>query len=162
VKAKVSLTTNASPESVVKGKKITVKGTIRRDGKKFKAETRLEFAADDSDTFAKVRSVTSSKSGTLSTTLSASRSGTFRYAYSGNATTKAATSAGDHIVVTKPLPKPKAYKNCTELRKVYPHGVGKVGAHDKGGDVTDFTRDSKTYAKNTKSDRDKDGIACEA
>ena len=78
---------------------------------------------------------------------------------------KAGTSSGDHIVVKpkpKPKPKPKAYKNCTALRKVYPHGVGKSGAHDKGGDVTEFTRDSKTYAKNKKSDRDKDGIACES
>lgn len=58
-------------------------------------------------------------------------------------------------------PKPKEYKNCTELVKVYPHGVGKPGAHDKGGHVTGFTRDADTYAKNTKSDRDKDGIACE-
>ena len=64
-------------------------------------------------------------------------------------------------IVKKPLPKPKTYKNCTALHKVYAHGVGKKGAHDKGGDVDSFTRDDKTYAKNKKSDRDKDGIACE-
>ncbi|MCU1406059.1 MAG: hypothetical protein JWQ43_2362 [Glaciihabitans sp.] len=54
------------------------------------------------------------------------------------------------------------FKNCTELRKVYPHGVGKVGAKDnvKNG-VTTFTRDNALYAANIFSDRDKDGIACE-
>ena len=36
------------------------------------------------------------------------------------------------------------------------------GAKDKGGDVDTFTVDNDTYAKNKKSDRDKDGIACEA
>jgi hypothetical protein len=166
VLASVSLTTNASPESVIKGKKITIKGTIRRDGKKFKAKTALEFSPDDGSGYAKVKSVTSSKSGTLSTTVKASSSGAFRYVYAGSSTTGAATSGGDHIVVKpkpKPLPKPKAYKNCTALHKVYPHGVGQSGAHDKtkGDPVTDFTRDSKTYAKNKKSDADKDKIACE-
>lgn len=164
VKAEVSLTTNASPESVIKGKTVTIVGTIRRDGKKFKAKTRLEFSPDSGGGYAKVKSVTSSKSGKLSTTVKASRSGAFRYAYAGSATSAPATSGGDHIVVKpkpKPLPKPKAYKNCTALHKVYPHGVGKSGAKDRGGDVTTFTRDNKTYAKNKKSDRDKDGIACE-
>ena len=62
-------------------------------------------------------------------------------------------------------PKPKKYKNCTKLHKVYPHGVGKKGAKDKvRGDtepVTNFTVSSKTYKLNKKSDRDKDGVACE-
>ena len=44
---------------------------------------------------------------------------------------------------------------------MYPHGVGRSGAKDKGGHVTDFVRDTKTYGLNKKSDRDKDGIACE-
>jgi uncharacterized membrane protein len=58
---------------------------------------------------------------------------------------------------------PKAYKNCTQLQKVYPHGVGKPGAKDKtsGTPVTSFTKNKKVYQLNTKSDRDKDGIACE-
>ncbi|MEO5981828.1 MAG: excalibur calcium-binding domain-containing protein [Pedococcus sp.] len=62
-------------------------------------------------------------------------------------------------------PKPKAYKNCTELNKVYKHGVGRPGAKDKVGRrskrVTNFTVSAATYKLNTKSDRDKDGIACE-
>ena len=55
------------------------------------------------------------------------------------------------------------YKNCTALNKVYKHGVGRRSAHDKtsGKPVTTFTRNDAVYAANRKSDRDKDGIACE-
>ena len=58
---------------------------------------------------------------------------------------------------------PKTYRNCTALNKVYSHGVGKPGAVDKTSatKVTTFTRNAKVYKANTKSDRDKDGIACE-
>jgi len=163
VKASVELTADASPETVTKGKKITIAGTVRRDGKKVELKTALEFHADDEE-YAKVKSVTSSSKGVLKTTITASRSGTFRFTYAGSSTTDPGQSGGDHIIVKakpKPLPKPKAYKNCTALNKVYKHGVGKSGAKDKGGDVDNFTRDNKTYAKNKKSDRDKDGIACE-
>lgn len=59
--------------------------------------------------------------------------------------------------------KAKTYQNCTALNKVYPHGVGKPGAVDKtsGKKVTNFTRNTAVYNANTKSDRDKDKIACE-
>ena len=56
---------------------------------------------------------------------------------------------------------PKEYKNCAQLQKTYPHGVGKPGAQDQGGSVTNFYRSTAVYNLNTKSDRDKDGIACE-
>ncbi|GAB3076450.1 MULTISPECIES: excalibur calcium-binding domain-containing protein [unclassified Phycicoccus] len=68
-------------------------------------------------------------------------------------------------VSAEAAPKPKAYKNCTELNKVYKHGVGRPGAKDKVSGstkpVTSFTVSAATYKLNTKSDRDKDGIACE-
>jgi hypothetical protein len=56
----------------------------------------------------------------------------------------------------------KTFKNCTELNKVYPGGVALPGAVNKGG-VTKLTPkyDKKLYEANKKSDRDKDGIACE-
>jgi len=56
----------------------------------------------------------------------------------------------------------KKFKNCTELNKVYPGGVAKSGAVNKGG-VTknEPTIDSALYKANFKLDRDKDGIACE-
>ena len=56
----------------------------------------------------------------------------------------------------------KSFKNCTELNKVYPGGVALPGAVNTGG-VTKKTPkyDKKLYEANKKSDRDKDGIACE-
>jgi hypothetical protein len=56
----------------------------------------------------------------------------------------------------------KVFKNCTELNKVYPGGVALPGALNKGG-ATKLTPkyDMKLYTANKKSDRDKDGIACE-
>ena len=59
----------------------------------------------------------------------------------------------------------RKFANCTALNRVYPHGVGKTGARDKvrgkSKPVTNFTRNNAVYAANTKSDADKDGIACE-
>lgn len=66
----------------------------------------------------------------------------------------------------------RSYKNCTELNKVYPHGVGKSGARDKtsGKPVTNFRVNSAAYSYNDgvnrrfgerDLDRDNDGIACE-
>ena len=54
------------------------------------------------------------------------------------------------------------YKNCTALNKVYPGGVARVGARNVGGKTryTPFYNDA-LYLANKKSDRDKDGIACE-
>ena len=62
--------------------------------------------------------------------------------------------------------RPRVFANCTQLAKVYPHGVGRTGAHDKGTGksfrpVTTFKRDTATYQANTKLDRDRDGVACE-
>lgn len=121
----------------------------------------LEFRPEGG-AYARVKTVRASRKGTLSTRVTASRSGTFRWTSSATSKTEAGVSGGDHVDV-KAKPKPKAYANCTALRKVYPHGVGRKGAEDKtsGTPVTTFTVDSRTYAKNTKSDRDHDKIACE-
>ena len=62
---------------------------------------------------------------------------------------------------------PALYKNCTNLNKKYPHGLGKLGArdHTSGTPVTNFKRSTKLYklamSYNRGLDRDKDGIACE-
>ena len=56
----------------------------------------------------------------------------------------------------------KAFKNCTELNRVYPGGVAKPGAVNMGGATKkDPKYDKFLYAANKKSDRDGDGIACE-
>lgn len=69
--------------------------------------------------------------------------------------------AGNAAAVAPP------WKNCAQVNKKYPHGVGKVGARDTttGVRVTTFKRSNKLYAlamqNNRGLDRDKDGIACE-
>lgn len=56
----------------------------------------------------------------------------------------------------------KVFKNCTELNKVYPGGVALPGAVNSGGVTKKEPKyDETLYNANKKSDRDKDGIACE-
>jgi hypothetical protein len=56
----------------------------------------------------------------------------------------------------------KVFKNCTELNKVYPGGVALPGAVNSGGTTKKEPKYNKSlYMANMKSDRDKDGIACE-
>ncbi|MCO7237915.1 excalibur calcium-binding domain-containing protein [Aeromicrobium sp. CnD17-E] len=74
-----------------------------------------------------------------------------------------AVAFGTVGVTAVPAEAAKTYKNCTALHKDYKHGVGLPGAKDKtsGTPVTNFTKNKAVYNANTKSDRDKDGIACE-
>jgi hypothetical protein len=51
------------------------------------------------------------------------------------------------------------FKNCTELRKVYPKGVAK---NAKAAQTTGATLNAKVYNANKSSDRDNDGAACES
>jgi hypothetical protein len=56
------------------------------------------------------------------------------------------------------------YPNCRALNAHYPHGVGKVGAHDRTSGtppVRTFKRSNALYYANRGRDRNKDGIACE-
>lgn len=56
----------------------------------------------------------------------------------------------------------KTFKNCTELNKKYPGGIALPGAVNQGGMMKlTPTYNKKIYEANKKSDRDKDGIACE-
>ena len=72
-------------------------------------------------------------------------------------------AAGPTVTARAPL----LYRNCTNLNKRYPHGVGKLTARDKtsGTPVTNFKRSTRIYniamSHNRGLDRDKDGIACE-
>ncbi len=56
------------------------------------------------------------------------------------------------------------FRNCTDLHRVYPHGVGTARAHDhvtSGRPVTTFKRSDALYTANRGSDRDHDHVACE-
>jgi len=85
-------------------------------------------------------------------------------ATAGFAESSAPTSTSASAAATTKAPSLlKEFKNCTALNKTYPHGVGKKGAKDKtsGTRVTNFRVNTTVYNQNKKSDRDKDGIACE-
>ena len=60
-------------------------------------------------------------------------------------------------------PKAVAYKNCTELNKVYKGGVARSATVKNVGGKTKYTPfvSQVIYDLNKKSDRDKDLIACE-
>jgi len=78
-----------------------------------------------------------------------------------------AQAAGTSPAALVPVAAKYKFANCTALNKVYAHGVGKSGAHDKtsGTPVTNFKRSTSLYKKvirhNSGLDRDRDGIACE-
>lgn len=155
----VKLTINASPEKVGKGKTITVKGTIKRDRKRWpQAQADLRFKVDGGN-YLYVKTVTADAKGVLRTTVPATTSGSFRYAFTGSPTLAEATSHGDHIIVKKP--RSRSYASCATLNEVYAHGVGRSSAHEEGLNVDSWTHDTKTYKKNKKLDPDKDGVACE-
>lgn len=62
---------------------------------------------------------------------------------------------------------PVQWSNCSHVNRSYPHGVGRIGAHDStsGDPVTNFKRSTKLFtlatSYNRGLDRDHDGIACE-
>ncbi|MFD8572899.1 hypothetical protein [Streptomyces sp. NPDC057694] len=100
------LTANASPEPAVKGKKITVTGVVSRaDWSAHKyvnyggRKVYLQFKPAGSDTYTSVKAVTASSTGKLSTTVTADKSGTWRWKYYGNSTTGVSTSPGDSVTV---------------------------------------------------------------
>ena len=56
----------------------------------------------------------------------------------------------------------KVFKSCTELNRVYPGGIALPSAVNAGGTTKKVPMYNKAlYLANKKSDRDKDGIACE-
>ncbi len=100
------LTVNASPEPVKKGKTITVTGKLSRanwdDGKYHGYSTqsvKLQFRKKNSSTYTTVKTIKTSTTGALKTTVKASADGFFRYTFAGTSTTPAVTAAGDFVDV---------------------------------------------------------------
>ncbi|MDX3645040.1 hypothetical protein [Streptomyces sp. MB09-02B] len=100
------VTVNATPEPVVKGRTLTVKGALTRAdwntgkyaGYKGQKVT-LQFKAKGASTYTDVKTVTSGTGGALSTTVKASKDGSYRYKFAGTSTTAAKTSAADYVDV---------------------------------------------------------------
>jgi hypothetical protein len=100
------LTVNASPEPVKKGRTITVTGALTRanwDTHTYKGYTsqsvQLQFRKKGTDTYSTVKSVTSSSTGSLKTTVTAATDGYFRYSFAGTSTTPAVKATGDYVDV---------------------------------------------------------------
>jgi hypothetical protein len=104
-------TLNATPEPVKKDKKITVKATLKRISWTWKTDKKmpyvsysgqpvaLQFEAKGTKTFKTVKTVKTGAGGKFSTTVTASKSGTWRVSFAGNSTTGSAVSTGDAVTV---------------------------------------------------------------
>ncbi|MES5819450.1 calcium-binding protein [Streptomyces sp. RG80] len=100
------LTVNASPEPVKKGKTITVTGKLSRanwETHKYAGYTgqsvKLQFRKKGSSTYTTVKTIKTNSTGNLSTTVTASTDGYFRYSFAGTATTPAVSATGDYVDV---------------------------------------------------------------
>ncbi|MBK5993249.1 DUF5707 domain-containing protein [Streptomyces microflavus] len=100
------LTVNASPEPVKKGKTLTVTGKLTRanwDTATYKGYTaqpvKLQFKKKGAKSYTTVKTVKTSSTGTLKTTVKASADGYWRYSFAGTSTTPAVSAAGDFVDV---------------------------------------------------------------
>ncbi|MFF3172587.1 calcium-binding protein [Streptomyces sp. NPDC057900] len=99
-------TVDAAPEPVKKGKTITVTGKLARanwDDFKYhgytKQPVKLQFLKKGAKSWSTVKTVTTSSTGTLKTTVKASVDGYWRYSFAGTASTPAVNSTGDFVDV---------------------------------------------------------------
>ncbi|MEU6348601.1 calcium-binding protein [Streptomyces sp. NPDC047072] len=100
------LTVNAAPEPVKKGKTITVTGKLSRanwETVKYAGyatqPVKLQFRKKGSDTYTTVKTVKTSSTGTLKTTLKATVDGYYRWSFAGTTTTPAVNATGDFVDV---------------------------------------------------------------
>ncbi|MFE2539240.1 DUF5707 domain-containing protein [Actinacidiphila glaucinigra] len=106
VKRNAKLTVNASPEPVKKGKTITVTGKLTRANwatSKYAGYTsqsvQLQFRKKGTSTYKTVKTVKSSSTGALKTTVKASTDGYWRYNFVGTPTTGKVVTAADFVDV---------------------------------------------------------------
>lgn len=106
VKRNSRLTVNAAPEPVSKGGTITVTGKVTRadwQTRKYVSYAgrlvSLQFKPTGSSTYTTVKKAYANSSGNLRTTVKATGTGTWRWAYYGNTTTGPSTSTGDNVIV---------------------------------------------------------------
>ncbi|MFH8474662.1 hypothetical protein [Streptomyces sp. NPDC018000] len=100
------LTVNAAPEPVKKGGTITVTGKLSRaNWETFKYQgytgqsVKLQFRKKGSSTYTTVKTIKSSSTGDLKTTVKASVDGYWRYSFAGTSTTPAVSATGDFVDV---------------------------------------------------------------
>ncbi|WP_455353820.1 DUF5707 domain-containing protein [Streptomyces sp. SYSU K217416] len=100
------LTVNASPEPVVKGRTLSVTGKLSRadwdtnTSPGYAAQpVQLQFRKAASSTYTTVKTVNTSSTAGLSTTVVASEDGYWRWSYAGTTTTAAVKATGDYVDV---------------------------------------------------------------
>ncbi|MFI1187162.1 calcium-binding protein [Streptomyces californicus] len=100
------LTVNASPEPVKKGKTITVTGKLTRanwDTGTYKGyskqSVKLQFKKKGAKSYTTIKTVKTSSTGTLKTTVKASADGYWRYSFAGTPSTPAVSAGGDYLDV---------------------------------------------------------------
>ncbi|MGK3943183.1 hypothetical protein ABK046_32690 [Streptomyces caeruleatus] len=103
---RATLTTDASPEPVKKGRTITVTGKLARanwDTNKYAGYStqpvKLQFKKKGATTWSTLKTIKSSTTGALKTTVTASTDGYFRYVFAGTTTTSPVNSAADFVDV---------------------------------------------------------------
>ncbi|MXM64918.1 calcium-binding protein [Streptomyces sp. HUCO-GS316] len=100
------LTVNAGPEPITKGKTLTVTGKLTRadwDNLAYRGYTnqpvKLQFRKAGTTTYTTVRTVYTSSTGNLTTTVPASEDGHWRWYFAGTSTTPAVKATGDFVDV---------------------------------------------------------------
>jgi len=100
------LTADATPEPVKKGKTIAVTGKLSRanwETNKYAGYStqpvKLQFRKKGASTYTTVKTIKTSSTGTLKTTVKATADGYFRYSFAGTSTTPAVNATGDYVDV---------------------------------------------------------------
>ncbi|MDH6516611.1 hypothetical protein M2164_003069 [Streptomyces sp. SAI-208] len=106
VKRAAQLTTDAAPEPVAKGDRLTVKGKLSRanwEDLKYHGypgqSVRLQFRATGAAHYSTVKTVTTDNVGRLSTKVTATAAGSWRWYFPGTTTTSLKVSAGDAVAL---------------------------------------------------------------
>ncbi|MDH6435316.1 hypothetical protein M2158_003793 [Streptomyces sp. SAI-144] len=101
-----TLTVNASPEPVTKGKTITVTGKLARanwDTNTYAGYStqpvKLQYRKAGSSTYTTLKTINTTSTGTLKTTTTATADGYYRYSFAGTTTTPSVSAAGDYVDV---------------------------------------------------------------
>ncbi|GHI06866.1 hypothetical protein AQI88_39350 [Streptomyces cellostaticus] len=106
VRRAAKLTADATPEPVRKGATLTVTGKLTRAN--WEAGTyagfggqsvKLQYRKAGTTTYTTVKTITSSSTGALKTTVTASADGYYRYSFAGTSTTSAVSATGDYVDV---------------------------------------------------------------
>ncbi|WP_019072523.1 hypothetical protein [Streptomyces hokutonensis] len=106
VRRAAQLTADATPEPVKKGKTITVTGKLSRANWETHKNAgyagqsvKLQFRKNGSSTYTTVKTIKTSSTGALKTTVTATVDGYFRYSFAGTASTAAVNATGDFVDV---------------------------------------------------------------